>query len=176
MKSSFKKLMQFIQENTASLSKLDIAARKATKNRQENPEAFFKARADFQEAYDRLAFPGGLAQGYERLKAHDPNVIETAIAYLMVDPYFLRSGYIKKDIAKILKTAPLTQEQIGLAQDCLFNAIQHPPRQEYREYCRLARKVADEKFRKRIQDFIAQSNNEQHIAQAERMLEVIEQP
>jgi len=168
--------MHFIKENSAALSKLDIALRAATKNRHKNPEAYLKALADFKEAYNRLAFPGGLDHGFQRLNEHDPNTIETAIAYLIVDPYFFRSGYIKRDILKILKKAPLTQEQIVLLQDCLFNAIQHPPRQEYREYCRLARKVADEKFRKRIQDFIAQSDNEQHIEQAERMLEVIEQP
>lgn len=168
--------MQFIQENSAALSKLDYALKTATKTRRENPDLYLKALADFKEAYNRLAFPGGLDHGLQRLKEYDPSAIESAIAYLMVDPYFFRSGYIKRDIAKIIKKAPLTQEQIMLLQDCLFNAIQHPPRQEYREYCRLARKVDDEKFRKRIQDFIAQSANQNHIDQAKRMLDVITQP
>jgi hypothetical protein len=175
MKASFKKMIAFIEENSATLSKLDKNLKNATKTRHENQQAYLSALADFKAAYDRLAFPGGLSQGFELLKAHDPNAIDTAIAYLIADPYFFRSGYIKKDIAVILKKAPLTKEQILLLQDCLFNAIEHKARQEYREYCRLARKIADEAFANRIRDFITHSDNVAHIKQAERMLQVIEQ-
>ena len=61
--------------------------------------------SEFWTAYNDLAFPGGLDQGLELLAKQDHDIIPVAIAYLKANPYYFRSGYIKKKIAHLLKKA-----------------------------------------------------------------------
>ncbi|HLB94236.1 MAG TPA: hypothetical protein VJJ81_03225 [Candidatus Babeliales bacterium] len=173
-KALFNNLTSIILQNAQTLNQLHDAIRRTVKKRTENPQAWQEACAAFHEAWDNHAFPrGGVERGLALLKEHDPETITTAIIYLNADPYFFRSGYIKQSIAHLLKQAPLTYKQIEQIQDFLIAALQRDSRREYREYYRLAAKVADDKFRKRIQEIIEHSDNARHVQQAQQMLDVM---
>lgn len=116
-----------------------------------------------------------MASGIERLKNQDPWTITISIKYLKADIYCFRSGYIKITILKLLKNIVFTKDQIKQLQDILITMIKKTTRQEYRDYCRLARKIFDEKFNCRIQSIIQQSNDLKEIYRAKLMLESIEQ-
>ena len=59
-----------------------------------------------------LWLPGGpYPDFYNRILAGDPDVIEVALCFLEVRPYFFRSGYRWKTILKKCKRAPMSAEQ-----------------------------------------------------------------
>ena len=73
--------------------------------------------------------------------------IEIAIQFLEVDPYFFRSGYIKTDLLRRLKRAPLTKSQQQRLRNVILARISGPDRRELRDYCRLAAALATPAFR-----------------------------
>ena len=168
-------LVSCIVQDTHAITQLHDEIKHTLKNRAENPQAWKEACRIFHESYDGLAYPGGLAQGLIALKEQDPAAITTAIAYLKADPYFFRSGYIKQKVARLLKQASLTHAQIQELQDILIVAIQHDRRREYLEYCRLARKIADQKFRMRIQEIVEESDDAHMANQAQIMLNALQE-
>jgi len=70
-----------------------------------------EACSDFHSKYDDLAFPGGLRDARDRMRAGDTEAIEYAIAFLEVRPYFFRSGYMYKDFMRVLRNCPLSVAQ-----------------------------------------------------------------
>jgi len=76
-----------------------------------------KSSADFDEwkracdelhqRYDALAFPGGLAQAFQKLKAGDMVIAESAICFLEIHPYFHGSQYISTKLIRLLKKLSL---------------------------------------------------------------------
>ena len=137
-----------------------------------NPDTI-PAGKTFDDLYDSLAFIGGLQRGLLLLKKHDPETIDHAIMFLKADPYFFRSGYIKKEFADLLKKAPLSKKQISELQDALIATIQKESRREYRSYCKLAAKIADHKFRQRVQNIIDTSESAQRVRHAQWMLDAL---
>ena len=105
----------------------------------------------FHEAYDRLAFPGGLARGLSLLANGDPAMIEESIRFLEVDPWFFRSGYIKAEIIRHLRRAPLSPAQVGRLRQVILARIAGRDTREFRWYCRLARVVSDPDFRREVE-------------------------
>jgi hypothetical protein len=86
-----------------------------------------------------------------RLKDHDPGAIESAVAFLEVDPFFFRSGYIKEDLLEHLRWAPLDQDQKRRLQQVILARIRDPKtRREFRRYCRLAPFITEIEFEKEI--------------------------
>jgi hypothetical protein len=65
----------------------------------------------FHARYDELAFPGGYERSRKRIDAGDPEVVEAAVCFLELRPYFFRSGYMFKDILRRVKRAPLSAAQ-----------------------------------------------------------------
>ena len=70
-----------------------------------------QAAATFKAEYDALAFPGGFDAGMRLLESGDPDIIEYALAFLEVWPYFYRSGYMRKKIIRLLKRVTLDSDQ-----------------------------------------------------------------
>ena len=166
-------LIELILQNAQALNKLQDDIKHTAKKRAENEQSlkeWKEACRLFHEALD-LVFPGGLSKQLELLKKHDPTTIDNAITYLKADPYYFRSGYIKQEMLRRLKQAPLTHKQIIQLQDILIDVIQRTGRRENREYYRLAAKIADEKFRARIQEIMQNSKDPQITNRAQQMLD-----
>jgi hypothetical protein len=69
------------------------------------------ACAEFYRRYDGLAFPGGYGAAMEKFRSGDNSVIEPALCFLELRPYFFRSGYMFQVLLRRVKRAPLTDGQ-----------------------------------------------------------------
>jgi len=129
-------------------------------------ERWRAACKQFHDEYDRLAFPGGAAEGIRKLAAHDQDAIETAVVFLETDPLFFRSGYIKEELIEKLRWAPLNTDQKSRLQQVILARIRDPKtRREFRRYCRLAPFVTDSEFEKSISELAGPSGAKPKRAQ-----------
>lgn len=83
------------------------------------------ACSEFHTKYESLAFIGGADTARDRLRDGDAVAIEYALDFLEVRPYFFRSGYLYKDLMRVLRNCPLSN-----AQRIRYDKI----RERYNEY------------------------------------------
>jgi len=100
--------------------------------------AHYAACRAFQSNFDRLAFPGGLQQGLQKLKQHDHDAIESAVRFLEADPHYFRSGYLKERLLHTLKRVPLRIEQQDRLAQCINRSVLGGSRRVFAAYARLA--------------------------------------
>ena len=87
----------------------DIIQENAKRLREIYPRfPFAGAYEAFFAQYDALAFPGGLCASLDGIRQGDVKIIESALAFLEVKPYFHRSQYIRTRIIRLLKQATLS--------------------------------------------------------------------
>lgn len=86
------------------------------------------------------------AEGRRQLREGSPPLVEHAIAFLELDPYFFRSGYAKEVIIRCLKRLPLSNHQVQRLQGVVLRALDKWDRVEFRAYCRLAGAVDSPAF------------------------------
>lgn len=147
-----------IEANAAQLDRMHRAIREAWRHRLESPahkREWHDACLRFHESYDGLAFPGGLERGMALLKQHDASTIEVATRFLEVDPWFNRSGYIKADLIRWLRQAPLSGHQRERLRAVILARIQGRDAREFRWYCRLARFLASPQFLEQVRALAA---------------------
>lgn len=164
-------LINQIKQNAQKLVHKHALIHETLKNRASNPKPWEDACNDFHASYNELAFPGGLEKAIGLLKNQDAATISVAIIYLQTDPYFHRSGYIKQRIIRLIKKATLSQEQIEQLQEVVLDAIQHNGRREFDEYYRLARKIQNAEFVKRIETIVASAQDMRVMARAQQTLD-----
>ena len=129
----------------------------------------------FHANFDRLAFPGGWEQGRAALKAQEPVAIDFGIAYLEANPMFFRSGYIKQEIAQLLKKAAVkgfdfTAEQRTRLQAVFLRTVIDGCSREFRSYCQLARQVSDAAFVTQITQLTQTSDDAGRRSRAKLLL------
>ena len=73
--------------------------------------AWLEAAEELRARYNNLAFPGGADTAVQRVRQGEPYAMESAVCFLELRPYFLRSGYMFKDFLRACRKAPLTEEQ-----------------------------------------------------------------
>ena len=130
-----------LEANAARLRELHDAVHETFRTCTESNESrqrWREACSRFHDEYDALAYPGGLAEGIERLRAHDSDAIDIAVQFLEVDPYFFRSGYIKAELLRHLKRTPLSKSQQQRLRNVILARLSGSDRRELRAYCRLA--------------------------------------
>jgi hypothetical protein len=137
MKSVFDSNAEKIRELSSKIRETFVVRDKGPDERR----AWEEAAREFRERYDDLAFPQGLNHQRMRLKEQDPNAIEMAIQFLEADPWFHRSGYIKEEITRRLKRAPLSGKQISILNSGILSMVDREDRREFRSFCRLARAI-----------------------------------
>lgn len=140
---------QSILINAARLRELHAEIHRSARTRNDSAEAqsrWQQASARFHNEYDSLAYPGGLDAGLARLRLLDAAAIASAIQFLEADPYFFRSGYVKAEILRRLKKAPLTKSQEQRLRNVVLARISGQDRRELRAYCRLAATLATPSF------------------------------
>src|SRR6476659_6031034 len=79
-------------ENAAEINRLHHCIHETCKRRDESEDLHqecSQACAEFHAHYTELCLPGGLNPDfYDRLRAGDPDMIEVALCFLEVRPYF----------------------------------------------------------------------------------------
>ena len=126
----------------------------------------------FHSEFDRLAFPGGLQRGLAQLKALDPEAIEVAVQFLEEDPWFHRSGYIKEEIVRRLKKAPLKPEQRSRLAAVVAASVCRGPRRIAQHVARLAPIVASPAFVRNMETQ-AKSDDPELRRRAEHVISVL---
>lgn len=112
-----------------------------------------EALSKFRLARER-ATPPGFWDDFERLKQRDINGLESGIAFLEADPYFFRSGYIKEWISTFVRRLPLDDSQQRRLRRVVLHIVETRDGREFRYFCRLARRVADDKLRQALQNLL----------------------
>lgn len=102
-------------ENATEIERLHRRIHETVKRRSESAaarEEWSRACSEFHVQYEKLWLPGGpYPSFYEKIVAGDPEMVEVALCFLEVRPYFFRSGYHWKTILQKCKRAPLFGEQ-----------------------------------------------------------------
>lgn len=108
-------------------------------------QAWTDACLQFQRRFDQLAFPGGTAQ-WSAFLAGKTRGIDAAIAFLDVDPWFLRSGYAKEIIWHRLKRFPLDAPRVALLESIALAWLRRRVRREFWAMARCLRAQASAPF------------------------------
>jgi len=166
-----KKLIESIIKNAAELTQKHILVKETAQG--SDRQAWEKAAQDFHHHYNRLAFPGGLKEALNLLKQNDPATIEVAIVYLEADPYFHRSGYIKQQIARLLKQSILSEQNILQIQAVLLQFIQQGRGRQEHEYNRLAKKIKTPAFIESLQEIVRTTKEAGTSRRAKNMLAIL---
>ena len=146
------------ESNAARLRELHAAIKTTCKKRDEGVrqrQAWEAACRSFHESFNRLAFPGGLGEAMQSLKAGNLASLEMAVRFLEADPRFFRSGYIKADLIRHIRKAQLSNEQRMRLQQVVLTRIQGQDAREFRSYCHLARAIADADFERQVVELAA---------------------
>jgi hypothetical protein len=157
-----------ITANAARLRELHDELHRAFREHPHGP-AHQAACHAFRSNYDQLAFPGGLEAGLVRLKALEPDAVEIAIRFLEADPWFFRSGYIKEEIIRRLKHAPLTTAQRASLRAVVIRSVVVERTGLPRRLATLAPVVDSPEFRKEIET-VAESSDRRIQLRAKQVL------
>ena len=126
--------------NAEKLREMHTKIHEAFNIKAHGPEHEAAAKA-FHEAYDSLAFPGGLSQALEKLKNHDPSIIDEIIFFLKENPDYFRSGYHKEEMLRRLKSFVFNKSQESLLASLIIRSIDEGPGRLFSAYARLSRKI-----------------------------------
>lgn len=108
-------------------------------------QAWIDACRQFHERFDQLAFPGGASQ-WGAFLAGKSRGIDAAIAFLDVDPWFLRSGYTKEIIWHRLKRFSIDAPRAGLLETIALAWLRRRVRREFWAMARYLRARASTPF------------------------------
>ena len=121
-----------------------------TKVRDRDPARYTQLLGEFRAATGQ-AFPHDVPEMKRLIDAGHARALDTAIAFLVADPWFFRSGYLKADLIRAVKRANLGQLQRVLLQQVVGGGVRQRDRQEFRHYCRLACQLLSSDFLTQIE-------------------------
>lgn len=130
-----------------------IRTRKGVKPRSDSNDAptakWHDGVARFHAALG-VAYPPNFWVDLEAPRSGDARPIETAIAFLEVDPMFFRSGYAKERALRAIKRLPLSASQMDRPRTVVLRIAATRDGREFRDYCHLARRLDDTGFRQAL--------------------------
>jgi hypothetical protein len=100
--------------NAAEIVRLHKRIHETVKERgtsQAGRVAWQNACAEFHARYGQLAFPGGYGEALEKFRSGDSSVVEPALCFLELRPYFFRSGYMFNTLLRRMRRIPLKPDQ-----------------------------------------------------------------
>lgn len=124
---------------------LDDLRKNPLKDKRLNSEIHREVSGLFHHVWAE-AFPKDFWADQNRLKAGNPKGLENAIQFLECDPMFFRSGYIKADLAKYIRRVPISDRDAERLEQVILKVLDSRDCREFREYCRLARKLNSERL------------------------------
>lgn len=101
-------------------------------------------------AASEAAYPAEFWEDYQKLKLGDAAGLESAVRFLEADPYFHHSGYTKVKLIRHIKPPMLIPEYIRRLQNVILEMVERRNGQEFRAYCKLARKVDGPELREQL--------------------------
>ena len=74
----------------------------------------------------------------------DKNLLEFAVCFMEVDPWFFRSGYFKESLLTRLKRSDLEESTRRRLRTVLLDSVDRRGMRDFKYYCRLAAVIADQ--------------------------------
>lgn len=106
------------------------------------------------------AYPPGFWEDVERLRNRNPAGLPITIEFLEADPWFFRTGYVKEKLIRYLLRFHLSERDAARLRKVVLAAVDQRYRREFREYCRLARKVDVPELRQQLRERLVQGNSD----------------
>jgi hypothetical protein len=103
----------------------------------------------FRSAIGRV-YPPAFREAYDHLLEGNPAGLETAVNFLDADPWFQRSGYIKAELIRHISRIEIPQAITERLRAVVLAIVDRRDRREFRQYCRLARKVDSPELREEL--------------------------
>jgi hypothetical protein len=119
----------------ASSSELNSLNRRFLAAVPERGELWRDLCEEFHRRYDELYFPGGSA-ALRKVREQDPSAVESAVRFLLADPYHFRSGYVKEYLWRWLVHIQLTSCQRTKLEQA---ALKYVERKVSREFWSMAK-------------------------------------
>lgn len=109
-------------------------------------EACTEAHRLWYQAIENAYLPS-FGTDFDRIRAGDPTGMEGAVSFLEADPWFYRTGYIKSKLIRYIKQPLLTPNYVKRLQQVVLSVVDKRDDRNFRDYCRLARKVDSPELR-----------------------------
>jgi hypothetical protein len=106
------------------------------------------------------AYPPGFWESFAQLQNRDLVGLPIAIEFLEADPWFFRSGYYKEKLIRYILRLDLTTNFQARLRKIILAAVDKRYRREFREYCRLARKVDNSELREALLERLKHDNSD----------------
>ena len=109
--------------------------------RQRDPAGYL-ALVRAHDAACKTAFPYDPAEIGRLIDLGNAKALAVAVAFLVADPWFHRSGYIKARLLRHVKRAPFMPVQARQLRMLLLQVVEGRDRREFRHYGRLASRIS----------------------------------
>ena len=138
-------LREMIATEGAKLRRLHELIHETVRTRHRSPQehAAWEAACEAWHSYRGPLFDF-IVRAYQERRYDDPELLEFAITFLEVDPWYFSSGYHKELILRRLKRAPLKESQRRRLREVVLDAARRRGSREFLRYCRLAAVLAND--------------------------------
>jgi hypothetical protein len=121
-------------------------------------------------ALSMTAFPPHFEQLAESLRLGDPDAVEPMLRWLEEDHFCRHTGYRKQRVMCFLRRAPLDEAQEDRVRALMLAVVERGHRLEFRDTCRLARRVDSPGFRDALASLAGSTSDGRTEWRARRML------
>lgn len=128
-------------------------------------EAFGRAHSEI--------FEKPFSSAWDAFWDDDYSKIDIVIQFLGENQVFFRSGYMKEAVLRKIKLDRLKPDQMRGLRSVIIGAIETCGRREFKRYCTMASRLADESLIESVKDRLISSDRNVQW-RARRMLEVME--
>jgi tetratricopeptide (TPR) repeat protein len=101
------------------------------------------------------SYPPGFADALEQVRNKRLEGLPVIVQFLEDDPWFFRSGYMKSELLRMVARMPLSDEYKIRLRRVVLGAIDLRDRYEFWGYCKLAKAVRGDEFKKQIEKRLA---------------------
>lgn len=156
-----------ILRNSEELNRLTSRVNALARERPRS-EAHSEACREFHARFDTLVFPGGAAL-FNRVRQHDPQALDAAIAFLLADPIHFRSGYLKEYLWRWLVHCPLTGSMRSQLEHAALRYLDRKASREFFAMCKFMHRRGRDKFWSSVSTELLSSDIEK-VRRAELLL------
>ena len=166
-------LVDLIESEATKLEALHSAIDRTFVNRDKGDETR-RAWDNACEAFHtyRSRMDPFLERACEEERYTDSELLEFVVAFLEVDPWFFRSGYLKQILLTRLKRSDLSEPLRQRLRRVLIDAARRRGTREFKYYCRLAVSVADQELESEL-EVVRAGTDAAAAHRAKMMLEAI---